>query len=406
MSRTPKSLRPKFPFSAINGLLSPVSEQLVPFTADGVMKWAERTTGLEDWGRSGFVDRLESALQGLAEADLNAVGRFGCRYALHWCATNRLRIVDLLKRRPEISQIAIEKPLIITGFYRTGTTFLHSVLAADPANRVGRAWELAFPVGREHDPLGDVGWRKRRAGIVFGLDQSVIPDQSVAHHITPDSYEECHFLLQNDMASITFQAALGAWSYGADMLEWDMREPYALHKSQLQILTAQRACERWALKCPWHLWNLKAVLAVYPDARIIHTHRDVGRALGSQCSLCARMNSKLQRSVDLHEIGNYWLDYSRIGLERGLAVRDALPASQVYDVRLRDLMAHPIDMLQDMYAHFELPFDDSLADLFLQRIAEQPTGHQGEHDYELSEFGLSKERIRDTFADYCERFGV
>ena len=405
-SRTPKQLRPRFPFSAVNGLLDPVSEKLVPFTTDGIMKWAERTTGLEDWGEPGFVDRMESALEGLAEADLNSVGRFGARYVLHWCASNRLRIVDVLKRRPEISEIPIERPLIITGFYRTGTTFLHSVLAADPANRTGRAWELCFPVGRKHDPLGDVAWRRSRAAFTLGFDQAVIPDQAVAHHITPDSFEECHFLLQNDMASISFQAGLGAWSYATEMLDWDMRQPYAFHKSQLQILTQQRASTRWALKCPWHLWNLEALLAVYPDARIIHTHRDVSRALGSQCSLCARMNSKLQRNVDLHEIGDYWLEYSRIGLDRGLAVRDKLPASQVYDLRLNDLMAHPVEVLQQLYAHFDLPFDEALVDRFLQRIAEQPTGHQGEHDYELSEFGLSDERVRHAFGDYCERFGV
>ena len=108
------------------------------------------------------------------------------------------------------------------------------------------------------------------------------------------------------------------------------------------------------LKTPGHLAVIDDLLAVYPDARIIHTHRDVARALGSQGSLCARMNSKLQRSIDLREIGDYWLDYSRTGLDRGLAVRDRLPASQIYDLRLKDLMAHPIDLLRDLYAHFEL----------------------------------------------------
>ena len=406
MTKTPAALRPRFPFTAINALIDPVRNHVVPLDSSAVMKWAERITGLRDWGGNGFPERLDAALEGLVEADLSTTGLLGARYTVNWHLCNRLRVVDLLRRRPDLAEIPIEKPIVITGFYRTGTTFLHSVFAADPGNRVGRAWELLYPVGRSHQPLDDRLWRRRRAELTLGLNHAFMPDQEVAHHVMPDSFEECLFLLQNDMASVTLHAGFGANSYATKMLEWDMLEPYRFHKAQLQILTAQRSAKRWSLKCPWHLWYLDTLLRVYPDARIIQTHRDPTLALGSQCSLCARMSTKVQRSVDLRELGAFWLEYSRIGLERGMRARASLPESQVYDLRLRDLLAHPIETLKDIYEHFDLEYEDGLTDRFLARIAEQPTGHQGEHDYSIEEFGLTEAKVRATFADYCERFGV
>lgn len=370
------------------------------------MRLAERLTGLHDYGDDGFVDRLSDAVESIGEIDLSTTGRFGVRYVLNWHLTNKLRIVEAAKRHPEIRDIPIERPIVITGLFRTGTTFLHALLAADPNNRVGRAWELFYPVGRPRDPFGDEAWRRRQAGLTIWLNHSFIPDQEVAHHVTPDAYEECLFPLQNDMASVTIFAAWGTWSYATKMLDWDMAVPYRNHKLQLQMLTEFRASKRWSLKCPWHLWNLGALLEVYPDARIIQTHRDVAKSLGSQCSLSARMIAKMQRSMQMDEVGQFWLDYSRTGIDRGMAQRNQLPASQIYDLRLDDLLAHPIDVLKEIYRHFDLEYDDALTEKFLTRIAQQPTGQLGDHDYDIEDFGFTAEEVREHFRDYCDRFGI
>ncbi len=405
MTETPKALRPGFPFSWVNKL-DPLREKIIPIDARSAMKTAERLTGLNDYGDDGFVERLQQAIESIDEIDLSTTGRFGARYVLNWHLTNKLRIVDAIKRHPEIHDVPIRRPIVITGLFRTGTTFLHAVLAADPNNRVGRAWELFNPVGRRHDPFGDEAWRRRQAGLTLWLNHSFIPDQEVAHHVTPDAFEECLFPLQNELASVTIFAAWGTWSYAWKMLDWDMTIPYRSHKVQLQMLTKRRSAERWSLKCPWHLWNLDALLAVYPDARIIQTHRDVAKALGSQCSLSARMIAKMQRSMRMSDVGRFWLEYSRAGVDRGMAARAQLPASQVYDLRLNDLLAHPIDVLKQIYAHFDLEYDDRLTDRFLTRIGEQPTAQLGEHDYDIADFGLSAEEAREHFRDYRERFGV
>jgi len=405
MSETPDDLKPGLPFSLVNKL-DGLSKKMIPLDSKRAMKMAERVTGLDDWGDGGFRARLDAAVDGLNESNLNTTGLFGARYVFNWHLGNRLRIVDFAKRHPELDDIEIERPIVITGFFRTGTTFLHNVLAADPNNRVARAWELSYPLGRLGDPLGDVAWRRAQAKFSFGFNQAAIPDQGVAHNVTADSYEECFFLLENDMAVLTFWVAFAAYSYANAMLEWDMVPPYEFHKLQLRILNAQRSAKRWVLKCPWHMWNLDALMTVYPDAQIIFTHRDIAKALASHCSLSAKMASKLRRSLDVNELGAFWLEYTRIGLERAMESRKKIPESQIYDVRLRDLMASPMTVLRDIYSHFDLEFTEDIAGLLEERIAEKPTSQEGEHEYAIEDFGLTNEQVRETLKTYNERFGV
>jgi hypothetical protein len=398
---------PSFPLSLVT-LLDPLRKQVLPVDAPRAMKLAERLTSLHDYGDvdGSFRKRLEETVDAILQTDFNTLGRFGVRYILHWHLSNRLRIVELLKRRPDIEQLPIERPIIITGLFRTGTTYLHNVLAADPSSRAARMWELAHPVGRKRDLLGDEKWRRWRGGHEVAMDEIMIPEQVEAHQVTTDGYEEDFFLLENDMAIMKFFVGLGDFDYAMRMLDWDMVEPYQWHKRQLQILWEQRSAKRWLLKCPWHLWNLRALLSVYPDARIIQTHRSVAEAIGSQCSLSGRIASKFRRSLDLRDVGRFWSSYSRIGLDRGLAARELLSPSQIYDVRLEDLHVRPLDVIEDIYHRFDLPFDDGLPERLRRRIAEEPKAQQGEHDYDIADYGLSEAQIQTEFFDYRQRFDV
>jgi hypothetical protein len=118
------------------------------------------------------------------------------------------------------------------------------------------------------------------------------------------------------------------------------------------------------------------------------------------------MASKLRRSLDVKELGAFWLDYTRIGLERGMKSREKIPESQIYDVRLRDLMANPMTVLQDIYSYFDLELTEETAALLETRIAEKPTSQEGEHEYHIEDFGLTDAQVRETLKVYNERIGV
>lgn len=382
-------------------------ERIVPFTAEGFLRGAQRITGLQDYGDDdGFVERVEQAVASLREVDLNLIGRFAAKTMMHWHLANRLNMVEALRQRPEIRDVPVEAPIVVVGLFRTGTTFLHNVLAADPALRAGTMWEVSYPVGRQRDPLGDVPWRRRRTSIPLTMNHVVVPDQDVVHYVDIDAFEEDFFLLGTDMAMMTQFVGLGDWARAWQLLEADLRPAFRWHRLQLQALAMQQPTGRWVLKCPWHLWNLDALLDVYPDARIIHIHRDPANAIGSHCSLMSRIVCRMQRSVDVRDVSRFWVEYSRVGLERGQAVKERMPSNRLADVRLRDLRKAPGATLRGIYEQLELPWHPELEATFDARAAEDPTQQHGVHEYTLEQFGLDAEAVRAELADYCERFGV
>lgn len=406
MSQATKTHGPTFPLSVFTRVADPVRHKLLPIDSGRVIRLAERLNGLDDFGGGGMRARLDETMDSVRGVDWNALGLFGLRYIFNWHLGNRLRLVDLFKRRPDILEIPIERPIFITGLFRTGTTYLHNVMAADLANRAARTWELAHPVGRRRDLLGDARWRRWRGSHEVAMDEIMVPEQEQAHKVTLDGWEEDFFLLENDMALMKLFVGLGDYRYAMRMLDWDMVEPYEWHKKQLQLLWAQRPAERWLLKCPWHLWNLDALLTVYPDACVVQTHRSLVDTIGSQCSLSARIASKFQRSLDLRDVGRFWLEYSRIGIERGLQARNAFPEARVFDVQASDLHVRPLEVVRDIYRHFDMPLDEEVAAKLEDCISTGPTAQLGEHDYDIADYGLTADAIQDAFAGYRERFGL
>jgi len=399
--------RLKFPLSLVNRSADRWRHALVSLDADRLKRRAEQYTGLSDYGdNGGFGRRFQATLESAHRIDWNFVGRVALRTNLLWHLCNRLRLVHLLKHHPEVHNVELEPPVVILGLFRTGSTFLHNVMAADDAFHAGFMWEFSYPSGRKHDPLGDKKWRRRHSALTLKQATLIVPDHTDMHSISAEHLEEDFFLLENDFANMKFIVGLGDFQLGWDLLDTDLSEPYALHRLQLQVLSATRGPGRWLLKCPWHLWNLKDLLAVYPDAKIVHTHRDVARAIGSQCSLTARISCRIKREPDLNEVGRFWVDYAEAGIKRGLLAREDLPSSQVYDVRLRDLRADPTAVLRDMYNRFGIERGEDVFNAMQQRAAQMPTMQHGVHEYEVEAFGLTADGIRERFADYSERFGL
>ncbi len=384
-----------------------VRDKIVPFEAERFLKASSRITGLTDYGDDpAFRAKVERITESLNQVDFNLIGRFAVRTMMHWHLVNRLNVIEAVKRHPEVLDIELEDPIVVVGLFRTGTTFLHNVLAADPSLQAGQTWQFAYPAGRKRAPLADVGWRKRRTNIPLTMNHAIVPDQDVVHYVSRENYEEDFFLMGTDMTLMTQIVGLGDWEYAWRLMEEDLTEAYRWHKIQLQILSAQSSHKRWVLKCPWHLWNLDSLLKVYPKAKVIHTHRNIPKAIGSHCSLAARIVCRMHRDVPAEEIANFWVDYSAAGMRKGLAAKNGLPTNQRYDVRLKDLRVDPASVLGEIYDQLELPFDASLHEAFRAKAASDPTFQHGIHEYDLADYGLTPERVQAKFGDYPERFEV
>lgn len=405
-----RAFRPElgFPLSLVHRLGESRRDQLVPLRLADLRATAERATGLSDYAdEGGFSRRMEETFESLMRVRWNIIGRIAVRTNMLWQLTNRLRIVHALKQYPAVRSVEIEPPVVVLGLFRTGSTFLHNVLAADPALQAGKNWQFSHPAGRRHDPLGDVTFRRFRTWAMMTTVMFMVPDQDEVHELGVDQYEEDFLLLENDFANLKFVVGLGDFPLAWDLLGADLTTPYAFHKLQLQLLSYGKPKKRWLLKSPWHMWNLETFLATYPGAAIVQTHRDVvGEAIASQCSLNGRIACRLQRDLSGAEVGKFTLAYARAGLDRGLAVRDRLPREQQFDVKLGALRRETEGVLRELYRHLGMPHDAGTIEKLVARAAAEPKLQSGVHSYELGDFGITREDLRRELGGYAARFGL
>ncbi|MBC7171876.1 MAG: sulfotransferase, partial [Polyangiaceae bacterium] len=383
-------LSPPAPVRALNAVLAPFAHtpELSP---EAMLRRARLETGLDDLGDPTAYGRLEALCR---EADsnpnLSPFGRIAVAIFYHFHIVDRLRIVDLLKRRPEIDDVPVKEPIFIVGWYRTGTTLLHNLLAADTRHRAPRTWELISAAPLHDDPAWDRRLRMMRTQFILQLSRYLVPESAAAHYVPIDGPEECFFLLENDFVSSTMFNTYGGYRYADWLLEQDLRPSYRFFRQQLKVLSYRHPEKRWVLKCPLHLWHLDALLDVFPDARIVFTHRDVAEALPSNCSLSAMTTSKFANRTSLEDIGEFWSRYYREGISRAMEARRRIPDDRCIDVPLPWISKRPVDALDAIYRHFDLGFGAETRGELLTALRNNPKQTKGEHHYTAAQFGLSR----------------
>lgn len=410
ITETTVSAQPRTRVRALNTLLLGVEAlRGVPsFEHGGVLADAVEATGLRDLGddtwHEGFavyVDALER------EASLNAVGRRMARSQLIHLLSNRLLMTRDLKAEPAITTQAVTAPLIIVGLPRSGTTILQHLLGEDIANRSLLHWEAWRPSPPPAPPAPGVTQDPRRAAVERGLTllYRLAPEARSIHPQRPDVGTECATLLANSFASFELATMHRVPSYLAWLLDHDLTPHYREHRRQLQLLQWRWRRDRWVLKCPAHLFAMDALLATYPDARIVNLHREPREVLPSFCSLAASLQRLTSTRVDLEELGRTWLRTWATGVERNLASLARLPASQLVDLHYRDLVADPLRAIEGIYRAFDLPLTSSTRERMATHLEAHPRDRGGGHQYTLEQFGLTEDEVRERFAPWYARWG-
>ena len=246
-----------------------------PLRADKLVALARRRTGLTEFGETPFNGPLQNFLHAcLKEANLSLVWRVAIRWDVVRFLSNLLRLSDEETRVPEVLDQPVARPIFISGLLRSGTTFLHSLLAEDPANLVPRVWQLIHPYPPKNSCAGPdlrPQWVARQLHL-FGL---LAPDFRRMHPINADSPQECSEITAHVFASLPFDTTYRIPSYRRWLDETGHLDAYQFHKRFLQHLQHQSTGRgRWVLKCPDHVFALAAIRAVYPDARVLFVHRD------------------------------------------------------------------------------------------------------------------------------------
>jgi hypothetical protein len=411
MSR-PRASRLPLPLRALNATgraVRAVGVRLPELRPEPLLAEAARRTGLSDFGDDAFREPLRLLFGSYeSEARLTTFGRLLVRRDALRLLENRLHLVDAWSRHPEILTAEVRAPLFVLGLPRTGTSILHELLAQDPANRVPMTWEVQrlFPAPErasfESDPRIEEAERH-----FAGIDR-VLPDFKRIHRMGARLPQECVALTCHDFASLVFHTSHRVPGYQRWLDGADLRGVYASHKRQLQYLQWRCPGERWALKSPGHLWALDALLTVYPDARIVQTHRDPLRVLSSLAHLVTVLRSLASDAVDPVEIGADWSARLADGLARTSAVRDSgiLPAERVFDLQFANFVGNEIPTIRALYHHFGLALSEAAEAGMRRYLDAHPKDDQGAHRYRLADAGLDASAERRRFATYQERFRV
>jgi hypothetical protein len=378
----------------------------VPFDVSALLDAASTTTGLDDFGDASFragLEVLAAALDG--EADLNANGRLGHQAMLHGYLCERLRIEDWHRRHPEIAAERIGGPIFITGLPRTGTTALSHLLATDPATRSLQMWESQQPT-----PPPDAATYRTDPRIAEAEARNAPlhddPDFRRMYDATATSPTENIDLLGQHFRTQHFEGMAHVPRYVRWWLGCDMLPAYRHHERVLQLLQWRCPPRRWHLKSPPDLCCLDAFVAVYPDARIVWTHRDPAKVLASVCKLIWIIRRMQSDRVDAHALGREQLALWSEGVRRALAFRRREGEARFADVFMHDLVARPVETVAATYARVGWPFTDAAEHAMRAWSGEHPQHKHGAMPYTLEEFGLTLDAVRDAFRDYTTHFGI
>jgi hypothetical protein len=350
------------------------------------------------------VEALEVLVDSLkTSAALNTIGRFAARDDSVRLARTHLRVERATRELPTRNE-EIPPPLFIVGWPRTGSTALHTLLAEDPRSRTIPYWESFDPAPPS---VGPDRRREQLANMLSKLERFA-PDYHAIHPMAPDMTEECVALFMNHFRTLQLDFQYRIPSYVSWLLEQDAHIAYEAYRRSLRLIHELRpGGERFVLKDPTHLVHLETILSIWPDARIVFTHRDPAAAISSLCSLHAHTRAIFSDAVDPREIGREVMaGHWPRALDASLSLRERIPPRQCADVRHVDLLRDPLATVEQLYDALGLELGDDARAAMRRFLDDESHKPNSVHEHSPAGFGLEPAAIRERFRSYCERFDL
>ncbi len=381
-------------------------QQIAPITqVDAMVAAAAQVAGTSDFGTEEFRPALEQlALAVTREAGLPPESLASLRTRFVGTLVLRARVVEFVRRHPEILDVALPAPIFIVGLPRTGTTLLHNLLSGHPDLRAPRLWEMRAIV-----PSGDdlAAWEARavaEAEAMVAFIAQRAPDLARIHPINAGWPDECSWLFRQGFATMVHSFSFHIPAFVEWMMETDMEPYYRFYRMQLQVLAWRYPGCRFVLKDPCHLWHLPVLRKVFPDATIVSLHRRVDEALPSLASLCAALQASEGATLDAHALGGYCTDLVERALFPLAGLRRAVGSRGFFDVRYPDLVAQPRETLARICAFASCAGDDAALDSAMAWLSTNRQHAAGRHVYTLEQFGLTASDIDQRFRRYHEQY--
>lgn len=379
--------------------------ELVKLDERKLINEAKRKTGLSDFGDESFREGLQVLLHSLnSEANLNTMGQVIAYDMILNLLSGRLQIVDQIKKHPEILQQEIRKPLVIAGLPRTGTTILQSLLCEDPAARFLYSWEGSQPC----PPLKGKDNRIEKTEKQLAMMLNFVPGFAAIHPLGAMLPQECLALMAFNFVSVQFELNFHIPSYQAWYWKQDLVPTLKFHKQCLQLLQHSNPKKHWVLKTPPYLSAMEPLLAVYPDACIIQTHRDPAQVMVSVSSLYYALHALGCDSETPQRVGKIQTENWARHLAKGMKFRQKMASkpAQFVDVYFEELLENPVACVEKIYLHFGMPWSEALKATMDAFMMQNARDKHGKHNYSAAMFGLEESKLDEVFSDYRQFFSI
>jgi hypothetical protein len=405
------------PIRAINGMIrgaNALGMARMDLRAETLLARARRDTGLTDFGDESFLETMRLLIASLEQADLNPLGRFMNRANILRILKHRLYAEELLQRHPEILQRRLQDPVVVVGLARSGTTRLHRLLACDPRFLHLQSWESVYPVPwPECFAARDRGQADPR---IKALDQGLkavlymSPQIAAVHPLGTFEVEEEVGLIQHAFSSQLFEIQAKIPDFAEWLMTHDQTAAYQYMITLLKIISWYRSDPEdkpWVLKTPQHMQDLDALLQVFPNARLIFSHRDPVKAVGSACSMAWNAIVRDSDSITPDWVGREWLGKTERMLRKTLRVRrEMVPAENQYDLHYANISTDWRGAIQGVYNFLELPLEASTRSSMEQWIESNRQHQHGAHQYSLHDFTLDEQEVDRRLMFYREQFDI
>ena len=378
------------------------------FATDHLLATACAHTGLNDFGDDGWQPALELLVDGLVnEARLSMIGVEVAHVDLMRALSNRLGVVDWRKKSPDVVRQQIARPIFIVGQPRTGTTILYDLLAQDPDLRAPLTWEVDEPCPVPQPETYHDDPRIAQIQSNIELSEQIVPGFLKFHPMGALVGQECVRITAGEFTSMIFSVQYRLPTYYRWLLyDADYAGAYRYHRKFLQHLQSG-VPGQWLLKSPAHLWQLDTLLAEYPDALIVQTHRDPLNVISSIAALTHHLRRMSTDESTVAECAVQSYEEIIVGLEREMALRDsgAVPAGKIIDVKFTDFMNDPWATIGGIYQALGRELRPDTMQRMRDFLAAHPSDG-GHGRYTWSDTDLDAGEVRERVRAYQDHYGI
>lgn len=379
----------------------------VPARAELVAR-ACAQTGLSDFGDTWFFANIDALIPSLNdEARLSEAGVASASAMIVNGLVNRLRHVELVKRHPEILDESVEVAAVVVGLPRTGSTMLHRMLASAPGMTGTRWFETQNYAPFPGEARGHPEPRREAAKGFLDYMLATIPDLMSIHPMSIDQPDEELIILGQLYSSTMIEGTYHVPGFARWLTENDRTQCYRDLKQILQSLQWQdrrREGAKWVLKTPGHLMALDAVIEVFPEAKIVMTHRDPVATVPSYCSMEHSLYQMVSDRVDPASVAAFWVPRLADLLDRFMAVREQVGGQNFIDVRYADLLSDPIGQGTRVLEAAGVDVTDTVRAGMAEWVEANKREDRAPHKYALEDFGLVRSDVEQRFAAYRAAF--